>query len=255
MSIRTIFWIAGSSAEAAGGMTASLLHDADWSGNVYDFYRKAQDMLTDGLPVPFELGSDMHRLSDTPQHKAIREGLVNALVHADCYGRAGIVLVRHPDRIEISNPGTLRLPVSVIERGGISDPRSLALFTMFNLVGLSEKAGSGFDVLRQAADWAHAEAPSLKETIEPDRVVLTMYVSSKADVGNAGNDAGSIAGHDDESMDLTRTERALLDGMRANPDAASQEMAAGGRRQCPAGGTSKKDSPRTWDDKAYRWHP
>jgi hypothetical protein len=41
MSIRTIFWIAGSSAEAAGGMTASLLHDADWSGNVYDFYRKA----------------------------------------------------------------------------------------------------------------------------------------------------------------------------------------------------------------------
>ncbi len=97
-------------------MTASLLHDADWSGNVYDFYRKAQDMLTDGLPVPFELGSDMHRLSDTPQHKAICEGLVNALVHADYYGRAGIVLVRHPDRIEISNPGTLRLPVSVIER-------------------------------------------------------------------------------------------------------------------------------------------
>jgi hypothetical protein len=85
--------------------------------------------------------------------------------------------------------------------------------------------------------------------------VLTMYVSSKADVGNVGNDAGSIAGHDDESMDLTRTERAALDGMRANPDATSQEIAAGGRRQCPAGGTSKKDSPRTWDDKAYRWHP
>ena len=113
-----------------------------------------------------------------------------------------------------------RWPNAGLRLEGISDT------SRFNLIGLSEKAGSGFDVLRQAADWAHTEAPSLKETIEPDRVVLTMYVSSKADVGNAGNEADSIAGHDDESMDLTRTERAVLDGMRANPDATSKEIAA-----------------------------
>ena len=49
----------------------------DWSGNVLDFWGRASRMLTEGLPVPFRLGPDMRRIDDTPQHRAVREALIN----------------------------------------------------------------------------------------------------------------------------------------------------------------------------------
>ena len=37
-------------------------------------------------------------------HEALREAVVNALVHADHRGQGGVVIERYPDRIELSNP-------------------------------------------------------------------------------------------------------------------------------------------------------
>lgn len=150
----------------------------EWSGNVFDFWYKAYPMLIEGLPVPFELGPGMTRIDDTPQHKAVREALTNMLVHADYYGRAGLVALRTSEGIELANPGTLRLPLDVIEGGGVSDPRNLTMLTMFNLIGMGDKAGSGFDVLRRSAEWAGVDAPTLTESLDPDRVVLTLPLAT-----------------------------------------------------------------------------
>ena len=119
----------------------------DWSGNVYDFWNKAYLMLCEGLPRPFELGPSMSRIDDTPQHRAVREGLTNALVHADYYGRTGVVAIRRNSTVEFSNPGSLRLPAEVVQEA-FSGPRNKTLMTMFNLIGRGDKAGSGFDVFR-----------------------------------------------------------------------------------------------------------
>ena len=150
----------------------------DWSGNVFDFWYKAYPLLSEGLPVPFELGSGMTRIDDTPQHKAVREALTNMLVHADYYGRAGLVALRTNEGVELSNPGVLRLPVSVIEGGGVSDPRNPTLLTMFNLVGKGDKAGSGFDVLRRSARYAGVDDPVLAESYDPDRVTLVLRLAT-----------------------------------------------------------------------------
>ena len=149
----------------------------DWSGNVFDFWYKAYSLLSEGLPVPFELDAGMTRIDDTPQHKAVREALTNMLVHADYYGRTGLVALRTNEGIELSNPGVLRLPVGVIEGGGVSDPRNPTLLTMFNLVGKGDKAGSGFDVLRQAARYAGVADPVLAESYDPDRVTLSVSLA------------------------------------------------------------------------------
>ena len=150
----------------------------EWSGNVFDFWYKAYPMLSEGLPVPFELGPGMTRIDDTPQHKAVREALTNMLVHADYYGRAGLVALRTSEGIELANPGTLRLPLDVIEGGGVSDPRNLTMLTMFNLIGTGDKAGSGFDVLRRSAEWAGVDAPTLTESLDPDRVTLKLSLAT-----------------------------------------------------------------------------
>lgn len=52
-------------------------------------------------------------------HKALREGLANALIHADYYGRRGIVIDKEFRKISISNPGTFRISVDEAIAGGI----------------------------------------------------------------------------------------------------------------------------------------
>lgn len=157
---------------------AGLLMFGEWTGNVYDFWHRASRMLTEGLPVPFRLGPDMRRIDDTPQHRAVREALTNALVHADYFGRMGVVLVRKPDRIIASNPGTLRIPPEEVEAGGVSDPRNRTLLFMLSLLDIGERAGSGYDVLREGTYSAGKPDPLLEELWEPDRVRLTLQLET-----------------------------------------------------------------------------
>ena len=70
----------------------------DWSGNVFDFYRRIVTRIVQDLKVPFRL-EGLYRIDDTPQHKAVREALANCLVNADYYGRGGVVVGKHCDRI------------------------------------------------------------------------------------------------------------------------------------------------------------
>lgn len=71
---------------------------ATWSGNIFDFYSAVVPKLEFGLKVPFKL-EGMVRIDDTPVHQAVRESLVNALVHANYYERQGVVIIKGRDRI------------------------------------------------------------------------------------------------------------------------------------------------------------
>lgn len=74
------------------------------------------------IKAPFKLeGTD--RIDDTPLHKALREALANALIHADYYDRRGLVIQKWPDKIRIANPGAFRINVQETLVGGVSDPR------------------------------------------------------------------------------------------------------------------------------------
>lgn len=217
--------------------------DGEWSGNVFDFWHKANRMLSEGLPVPFRLRPDMTRVDDTPQHRAVREALTNALVHADYFGRAGIVAVWKPESIEVSNPGVLRIPLDLIESGGISDARNETLLRMFSMVDIGERAGSGYDVLCEGTTSAGKPDPVYAEIFEPERVKLTMELETSglvefrlpgmggessplitriepprhADDGDISGDDGDISGDDGE---LTANELAIVDAVRELPKAS-----------------------------------
>ncbi|MFY7940689.1 MAG: helix-turn-helix domain-containing protein, partial [Burkholderiaceae bacterium] len=111
-----------------------LVPDGSWSGNVYDFFRKVYQKLTADLKVPFQL-HDGQRVEDTPVHEALREALVNTLIHADFSGRVSVLVVKRPDMYGFRNPGRMRIPVSQAIHGGNSDCRNRRLQTMFQLVG------------------------------------------------------------------------------------------------------------------------
>ncbi|MDR0751839.1 MAG: putative DNA binding domain-containing protein [Christensenellaceae bacterium] len=116
----------------------------EWSGNIYDFYYRVYNRIAQEIKTPFKLSGSL-RVDDTPVHKALREALANCLIHADYYGRRGIVIHRRPSEITIANPGGLRIDIKVAIHGGISDPRNHTISKLFNLVGIGEKAGSGLE--------------------------------------------------------------------------------------------------------------
>ena len=114
----------------------------DWSGNVYDFYFRVYNRLSQDIKVPFRVENGS-RVDDTPVHTALREALANCLVNADYYGHQGLVIIRKNDQITFSNPGAFRIEIETAKSGGVSDPRNSALLKMFNLIDIVERAGSG----------------------------------------------------------------------------------------------------------------
>lgn len=155
-----------------------LTLDGSWSGNVFDFYQRVIRKLTLELKVPFQLEGD-ERQDDTPVHKALRESLVNTLVHADYTGRASILVVKRPDMFGFRNPGLMRVPVDVAIAGGESDCRNRLLQDMFRYIGLGENAGSGLPKIMSGWDSQHWRQPRLNSRQEPsDQVLLELHMLS-----------------------------------------------------------------------------
>jgi ATP-dependent DNA helicase RecG len=92
---------------------------------------------------PTALSKDNIRQDDTPVHKALREAMVNALVHADYSDRASVLVIKQPTGFIFRNPGVLRVPAAVALQGGATDCRNRILQRMFLMIGLGERAGSG----------------------------------------------------------------------------------------------------------------
>ncbi len=105
---------------------------------------------------------------------ALREALVNAVVHADYAQRgAPIRAAVFDDRVEVENPGIL-LPGLTIEelREGISRLRNRVLGRVFKELGFIEQWGSGIQRMSAACAAAGLPPPELAEVGLRFRVVL-----------------------------------------------------------------------------------
>lgn len=158
--------------------TDRITLDGTWAGNIFQFYQRVIQKLSADLKIPFQLGQDLIRRDDTIVHEAVREALVNALIHADYRGQGGIVVDKYPDRFEFSNPGSLLISMAQLLQGGVSECRNKSLQLMFQMIGGGEKAGSGIDKIRQGWASQHWRSPKIQEQVRPDRVMLMLPMIS-----------------------------------------------------------------------------
>lgn len=70
-------------------------NEGDWSGNLFDFFYKVTNRMDDDVAVPFVNRRDGVRVDRVDVHDAFSEAVANALVHANYYGKRGIVVVKH----------------------------------------------------------------------------------------------------------------------------------------------------------------
>lgn len=151
----------------------------DWSGNIFDFYFKVIDRLTDGIKVPFRLDKGLDRIDDTDVHEAMREALANALIHANYHDRRGIVVEKFKKQVNISNPGDFRINIDEALSGGVSDPRNAGIIKMFALVNIGERAGSGLYNISEVWKRQNWKALKIEEQFGPDRTALTLQIEMK----------------------------------------------------------------------------
>ena len=154
--------------------------DGTWEANLFQFYKRVLPKLQEILPLPFHLEGDT-RKDETPAHVAVREALINTLIHADYSVNASIVITRSRNELVFSNPGCLLVSKQQYYEGGDSVCRNLALQKMFMMFGKAEKAGSGADKIISGWKDSNLSSPNLEEKNRPDKVILTLPLISILD--------------------------------------------------------------------------
>ena len=114
-------------------------------------------------------------MDDTPIHKAIREAFVNMIIHSDYLLDAGTLkILKKQDEFIFTNPGSLKLSVEEIFKGGNSKSRNPNMQLMLRMIGFGDNAGSGIPTILNAwkqADWVE---PDLFEDTHLNQVTLTL---------------------------------------------------------------------------------
>ena len=161
--------------------------DGNWAANLFQFFYRVYPLVTQALPVPFKLEGAI-RVDDTTAHKAVREAMINMMIHADYFGRDGLVIERRKHELKFRNPGTMLISVPEFFEGGRSICRNPSLQKMFMYLGGGERAGSGADtILRGWTDnqWCR---PSIIENHTNDLVCLTLQTESLFAMAHAENE-------------------------------------------------------------------
>ncbi|ALO15586.1 HTH domain protein [Salinivirga cyanobacteriivorans] len=113
--------------------------------NLWEYYFTLFDRLKLKIDIPFKMNTEGFAIDDSPGIDAIREALVNLLMHTDYFSAAKPRIRIFTDRIEFSNPGGLPLSIEKLLEMDSSIPRNPILARTFRAVRLAENAGFGFD--------------------------------------------------------------------------------------------------------------
>ncbi len=129
------------------------------------------DARVDKTPVNLPNGQQL-QFADLPE-VAVREAVVNAVIHRD-YRLPGPVRIEHaPTRLAVSSPGPLVRGVTVENiLTTVSRPRNACLTGAVRILGLAEEAGVGVDRMYREMIRAGHNPPEFVE--EPDQVRVTL---------------------------------------------------------------------------------
>ena len=122
----------------------------------------------------YDIGAVLRKDIRSVPPLALREAVINAVVHADYAQRGAPIRVAiFDDRVEIENPGLLPPSLTVDDlRRGVSKLRNRVMGRVFQKLGLIEQWGSGIQRMSSACRDAGLPAPLLEEIGTRFRVTL-----------------------------------------------------------------------------------
>lgn len=206
-------------------------NSGDWSGNLFDFYFRVISRLVSDLNIPFVLNG-ITRVDNTELHTALREAMLNTLVHADYYGRQGTIVRRTASMIMFSNPGDMRISFRTAVVGGVSDPRNATLMKMFSLIGIGDRAGMGIPDMMDIWQRLTGYTPIYVSQFTPDRTTMSMQIKAIGDKSAINDQIGDKSAINDriggKMADNSTVEQKLdviIEYMQTHQSVSVSEMA------------------------------
>lgn len=184
-----------------------LTYDGTWENNLFNFIRIVLPRLTRDLPRPFQM-EGVIRKDDTPQHKAVREAMTNAIIHADLMINGILKVEKYDDRFVLTNPGLLKLSVEQIYAGGESKARNQRIQAMLRMIGYGENIGSGFPLILSAWNEKHWLKPELIEQPELMQVKLILHIEDKENEAFVPHN-----GIKDDTKEITKRQRIIIENI------------------------------------------
>src|SRR2546425_884310 len=149
-------------------------------GHAFTLMEQIDRFLRSAVPIVSSLPTGGFRRKESPAYPwaALREGVVNALVHRDYAAYDGGVSISVlPNRIEIWNSGRLPEGMSIedLKRGSISRPQNPDIAHVFFLRGFIERVGIGGR--RIVTECLEARLPEPTWELRAGGVLLTLRLS------------------------------------------------------------------------------
>ncbi|MBC9798241.1 RNA-binding domain-containing protein [Sinomicrobium weinanense] len=145
--------------------------------NLWDYYFACFQRLKQKVDVAFQITNQGFGQELSPGLKAIREALVNMLMHADYFAPAHSRIRIFTNHIEFYNPGGLPKPLEELKAKDLSLPRNPLISKLFRMVRLAENAGYGFDKIE--TNWEQYNHTAPEYDISFDATILKLYTQKE----------------------------------------------------------------------------
>jgi len=135
-----------------GKEKATVLDRKDYNIDLISNVDLAMNFLKQYLPLRYEFTGELAR-KEIPElpYEALREALINAVVHRDYFEKgANVMMEIFDDRIEITNPGGLVKGLTPENFGKVSMLRNPGIANLLQRIDYIEKMGTGIERIRLA---------------------------------------------------------------------------------------------------------
>ncbi|HAH62477.1 MAG TPA: hypothetical protein DCL73_10315, partial [Treponema sp.] len=117
----------------------------DEQENLWEYYFVMMQRLRIYVNSSYHIDTMGFGHEESPELEALREALVNMLMHADYFSPMKSRIRVFNNRIEFENPGNFPRPVEELLQVDITIPRNPVIARLFRCTKLCENAGYGFD--------------------------------------------------------------------------------------------------------------
>ncbi len=186
----------------------------------FDIYPK----LIKNIDVPFELTEEGIRNENQSQVQAIREALVNLLIHSDYFSKGSPRIRVFNNRIEFFNHGGLPKDLDYILKQDFTLPRNPIVAKCFRFIQLAENLGSGFHKMIDGWKSFYNLEPLIEGDFDYYSITFPLKGNEKSSNFKETRDKGNVQGNAKGNVNSESRQRWILKQIQLNGKIKSIEV-------------------------------
>lgn len=197
-----------------GNTRAHIIDRKDFDGGLIEQVDDAVNFVEKNIMLAYQIKTLKRK--EIPQYPvdALREAIVNAIMHRDYFEKGSNVFVYiYDDFIEIVNPGGL-FGITKDQLGKICVRRNEIIADLFKMVDFVEKAGTGIQRMKTAMQEAGLKEPKIE--ISDNFFMITFYGHKKEELGKIAEGRDII--------ELNERQKKVLELIEKNEKATIAEL-------------------------------